>query len=157
MMAPMPDITVVYDPQRKCGRLVFNGRDWALDATPESALLISLGSDRRAHADDKLPDAYSLTNPAQPGTLMARRGWVGDALDPLGRLIGSRWWIFQRQKAIEPVRKGIEDATAEAVGWLATGRGIAINIAVRWLRHGVLAVRVRAGNSTVALNMAVSG
>lgn len=151
----MLDIAVVYDPVLHRCDLAFNGRDFALDATPASLMLISLGSDRRAHTDDVLPDALSEINPSNPGTLMARRGSPGDALDPQGRLVGSRWWIYQRAKATEATRKGFESSTVEALGPAAAARKLALQVTVRWLRKGFLGVRARLGTTPVELQLSL--
>jgi phage gp46-like protein len=153
----MADIAIAYNPTARCCDLVFTGRDFALDATPVSALLISLGSDRRARLDDVLPDAYSAMNPAGPATLLGRRGWVGDGLDNQARLIGSRLWLLVRQKATEGVRKSAEQILAEALAWLNSGRGLALDITVRWFNKTTLAYRVRVGSSTVTLQQTVGG
>lgn len=152
----MLDIAVAYDPVTHRCDLVFNGRDFALDSTPASLMLLTLGSDRRAHTDDVLPDSVSETNPANPGTLMARRGWPGDALDPQGRLSGSRWWVFQDAKATEATRRNFEGATTEALGPAAAARNLVLQVTVRWIRKGVLGVRARLGRTTVALNQSLT-
>ena len=46
------DLALHYDPARGCCDLVFTGQDLALDRTPITPMLVSLGSDRRARADD---------------------------------------------------------------------------------------------------------
>ena len=152
------DIALAYDPATHRCDMVFNGRDFALDATPATAMLLSLGSDRRARPDDALPDDNA--DPANPASLIARRGYPGDALDtPLGaqsRLIGSRLWLLLNAKANEATRKFCEQATAEAVDWLNTQRGLAVQVLVRWVRPGVLGIRVRAGASSLQLEQAVA-
>ena len=149
------DIQVSYDPVKRVCDLVFTGRDFALDATPVSAMLISLGTDRRARADDALPDAYDDLNPAGPASLLGRRGWCGDALDGQARLVGSRLWLLNRQKASETVRKSAEQIVAEAMAWLNTERGLAVDITVRWASKTALAFRVRAGASVVSMQQSV--
>lgn len=80
--------------------------DWLLgDAGEEaedelqSAIIIALGTDRRAAADDVLPDPDSDD----------RRGWWGDTnADVLfeGWPIGSRLWLLQRVAITGPEAKG---------------------------------------------------
>lgn len=61
----------------------------------ETAVIVSLFTDRQADADDEIPDG---TND--------KRGWWGDVLAPVpGDLIGSRLWLLHREKQTEPVRK----------------------------------------------------
>lgn len=149
----MVDIALAYHPTLLRCDMVFNGRDFALDGTQATAMLVSLGSDRRAHTDDELPDANA--DPANPASLTLRRGWPGDALDTQSRLVGSRLWLLLNAKATDATRKFCEQATAEAVDWLTTQRGLAVQVLVRWVRPGVLGIRVRAGASTLQLEQAV--
>ena len=150
----MLDIALSYNPTAQSCDMVFTGRDFALDPTPATAMLVSLGSDRRARPDDALPDDNA--DPLNPASLTLRRGWAGDALDAQARQIGSRLWLLTNAKATEATRKLAEQVTAEAMGWLATQRGLAISVLVRWVRPGVLGIRVQAGASALQLQRAVS-
>jgi phage gp46-like protein len=144
-------IALSYDQRRRRCDLAFSGRDFVLDTTPLTPVLISLGCDRRAHTDDVLPDA--VTNDYAPQRLNARRGWCGDALDTLGRLIGSRWWLMLRRKQDEATRKLQESATAEALAWVP----LPVSITVRWVRAGVLGTLVKIGSMTLNLTQQVGG
>ena len=150
------DIAVAYDPATRRCDLVFNGRDFARDATPLSAMLISLGTDRRARPDDALPDAFAATNPAGPATLLGRRGWCGDAFDTVGRLIGSRLWLLAREKHTEQTRKRAEQIVAEAVAWLRIERGLVVEVTVRWINRTTLGFRVRSGAATAEINQVIA-
>lgn len=75
-----------------------------------SALIISYFTDRRASADDALPDGSS-----------DRRGWWGDGQaedDPEGDLIGSRLWLLARAKATAETLQKCKEYLDEAVRWL---------------------------------------
>jgi len=150
----MLDFALVYDPVSRCADMAFNGRDFVLDATPATPLIMSIGCERRARNDDTLPD--DITNPLAPSTLMAKRGWWGDSLNPPGRLTGSRTWLVQRAKATEITRKAVENYLAEATGWLSTDLGLNVQITVRWLSSTYLGYRVRVGSTELALQLALS-
>lgn len=144
-------IALSYDQTRRRCDLAFDGRDLALDTSAITPVLISLGCDRRAHVDDPLPDVPD--NDFAPSRLNARRGWVGDALDQNGQLIGSRWWLMKRRKQTEDTRLLQEDATSEALAWCP----LPITIAVRWVSRGVLGTLVQVGDLSLELANPVAG
>lgn len=150
----MLDIALAYDPVARRADMVFGGRDFALDRTPATALIISVGCERRARDDDELPDAVS--DFFNPSTLSSKRGWWGDSLNPAGRLTGSRMWLLQRQKHTEAVRRAAETYLAEACQRFDRDLGMAVQITVRWLADGILAYRVRVGSTELALQMALN-
>ena len=78
------DVALQYDPVKRCCDLVFNGRDFALDYTPGSAMLFSILAERRAANDDVLPD--TVPDYTAPSTFIARRGadLAGDRAEPGG-------------------------------------------------------------------------
>jgi phage gp46-like protein len=134
------DLRLVYDPAtRRCDH-VFNGSDYEWDFGPETPVLIALGCERRARPDDGLPDAQS--DFYSPSAINPKRGFAGDALDPKGRLTGSRLWLFQRRKQDEPTRRGVESAIGEALGDFANENNFSIGVLVRWLRHNFLGIKV---------------
>jgi phage gp46-like protein len=140
-----------FDPARRRCDLAFNGQDFVLDTTPMTPVLISLGCDRRAHPDDTLPNA--VTNDYAPSRLNARRGWPGDALDALGRLIGSRGWLVLRLKQNEATRKLKESTVTEALAWMP----LPVSVTVRWVRRGVLGTVIKVGTTTLRLLDPVGG
>jgi phage gp46-like protein len=90
--------------------------DWAVangalvsSADVETAVLISLFTDRLALADDQIPDAPQLG-------MANRRGWWGDQ-DP-NYLIGSRLWLLDRVKGPLNVAQRAEDYAKEALQWM---------------------------------------
>lgn len=102
----MPDIRSVWDP----GAI---GADWILAEGQldqgrdlETAVIISLFTDRLAGLEDPLPDGTE-----------DRRGWWGDG-DRAVERIGSRLWLLAREKATEEVRLRAIEYAREALDWL---------------------------------------
>ncbi|HBL6966174.1 phage GP46 family protein [Morganella morganii] len=81
----------------------------------QSAIMISLFTDRLARSDDDYDDEY-------------RRGWWADA--GTDGFIGSRLWLLRRQKLTTQVAKKAEDYAREALGWLITD-GVVSDIQIR--------------------------
>ncbi|WGL97902.1 phage GP46 family protein [Arsenophonus sp. aPb] len=69
----------------------------------QSAIIISLFTDRLARDDDNIDDNF-------------RRGWWGDSGQDY--LIGSRLWLIQREKLTVNVARRAEDYAKEALQWL---------------------------------------
>lgn len=112
------------------------GGTLAGDHDIKTAVLISLFTDRRAEADDALPDAAG-----------SRRGWWGDALN--ARRIGSRLWLLSREKQLREVVSRTQEYAEEALAWL-TEEGIARRVVVTaeilqpgWIALTVLVERQR--------------
>ncbi len=72
------DIALAYNPANRRSDVVFTGTDFALDATPASAMLMSVCANRRAKPDDVVP--VVVTDWARPQSFTARGGYAGDAL-----------------------------------------------------------------------------
>ncbi len=147
------DIALAYNPATRCCDVVYSGRDFALDATPASAMLMSICANRRAKPDDVVPT--TVTDWATPESFTARGGYPGDALDPTGALVGSRLWLVQRALATEETLQDVQNYLAECLEWLESVRGMAVQIKVRWLAPQLLAFRARAGNTVLQLQKAL--
>lgn len=96
----------------------------------ETAVLISLFTDRQAGPDDVIPDGTD-----DP------RGWWGD----LGRTypIGSKIWLRLRSKRTEQTRMLVDGDIREALQWLVDdGVAASIDVAVEWDGPGFLAALV---------------
>lgn len=92
------------------------------DADLQTAVIISLFTDRRAEPDDVLPSADA-----------ARRGWWGDALAAesglgVGR-IGSRLWLLGREKILPETVTRAREYAQEALAWM-TAQGVAKQVTV---------------------------
>lgn len=157
--APVADLALRYDAVRRRFDLAIEGADLALDTTPATAMIVSIGTDGFARADDLRPDQPSAIpeDPAAPVVLNPRRGWVGDALDSGGRRIGSRLWLLERAKESEETRRRAAAMAAEALDWLATQRGYLIETSADWVRRSVLGLLARAGGAQVAVRRAIGG
>lgn len=149
------DTALVYDPaQHRCD-LAFDGTGFVLDDTPVTPVLTAIGLNRRARLDDEVPDPrdYGLN----PAVLNQRGGWCGDALDPRGRLTGSRMWLLVRRKQDEATRLLAESALQEALEPLANERGWPISITVRWVRAQLLGWQVFVRQVQLSLTTPVTG
>lgn len=157
--APIADLALRFDPLTRRFDLVASGTDLAVDLTPATAMIVSLGTDRYARDDDRLPGEPLAVpeDPAAPAQLNLRRGWVGDALDTAGRRIGSRLWLLEREKHSEATRLKAERAAAEALDWLTTERGYAVEVSAEWASRTVLAIIARAGGAGVTVRRAIGG
>ncbi len=147
------DIAMVYDPARRCADLAWSGGDFALDTTPATAMLIAIGSDRRARSDDTLPQ--TIDNPDAPVSLTARRGNPGDALDPQGRRTGSRLWLMHRAKHSEAERQRARGYLAEAMDAVGSAWGVATQVRTEWRDTATLVYLAQAGSTKVQLAKAV--
>lgn len=129
-----------------------NGRGRiGIDRTPASALLITLGTDRRADPDDITPDMQ--TAPAGTTTAtFSRRGWPGDILLPAGQRLGTRAWLYDRGKRDEATRTGIVEALTEGVAAIEDYHGIDISVTAQWStnRRDLLTATVSALGVTVS-------
>jgi len=86
------------------------GADLATDNGLETAVIVSLFTDRRADDDDALPSGTD------------RRGWWADAyvLSRFGapEPIGSRLWLLSREKTLAQALTKAQEYAAEALMWL---------------------------------------
>ncbi|MGE0487322.1 MAG: phage GP46 family protein [Gammaproteobacteria bacterium] len=86
----------------------------------ETAVILSLFTDRRAADDDALPDGTD-----------DRRGWWGDAYPDLpGDRVGSRLWLLFREKDMQAVVNRAREYVEEALAWLVED-GIARRVVVQ--------------------------
>lgn len=104
----MNDIALVW--QIDNADIVINQADFLLDDSLNTAVIISLFTDRRALDSDELP--------AGPDT--DKRGWWGDSFN--GSLIGSRLWLLSREKQLQSVLHKAQEYAEEALKWLVDDR-----------------------------------
>lgn len=139
----MSDTAIAWMRDLASGDWSMAGADLASGSDLETAILISLFSDREANVDDLIPDG---TNDP--------RGWIGDVDQPYK--IGSRIWLLVRSKQTQETLRLANDYVAEALQWLIDDGAVArFDISTEWTRRGVLGVGVVAyqqGGATQALN-----
>jgi phage gp46-like protein len=148
------DIAIAYDQVHQRCDLAFNGRDFALDTTWQTPVLMSLGCDRRAHPDDDLPQAQDTLSPNAP-LINLKRGWPGDMLDTRGELTGSRQWILSRVKQTEAVRRLAISIDQEALDWLPNRLGVDLTLDVSYPRRGMILHQVTVGQQTLVVQQVV--
>jgi phage gp46-like protein len=153
------DLALAYDASRNRCDLVFNGRDFVLDPTLATPMLMAVLSRRRARPDDVVPDRSPGTALA-PSSLTARGGWPGDALDPQGRLTGGWLWLLADAKATEQTRQQAEDNVAVGLEQVEADRNCTIALQVTWSPQRVaggrnLIVQAAGGGVGVAVTQMV--
>ncbi|MDE3022268.1 MAG: phage GP46 family protein [Pseudomonadota bacterium] len=101
----MSDISTVWNPAQGYGDFSIAGTQLQSGNDLQTAIFISLFSDRMANPDDVIPDGAG-----DP------RGWWGD----LGQdfPIGSRLWLLDRSKLTQSVANQARDYIQEALQWL---------------------------------------
>ncbi len=135
----MTDIRAVFIGERMVS-------DFALDAGAllaenglETAVVISLFTDRRAEPDDPLPAEAT-----------DRRGWWGDVAPPIvngrpveGSRLGSRLWLLSREKQLQSVVERARTYCAEALAWMIEdGVCERVDVEAEIVRTGVLGVGI---------------
>jgi phage gp46-like protein len=125
----MADIKTIYTPELMGGDFKlddFGGLE--TDYGLNTAVIISLFTNRRAADDDKLPHNDS-----------GRGGWWGDGEDP----IGSRLWLLNREVESTEVLNRAEEYVQEALAWMIS-EGVAqeVNIECWWERTGMLGIQI---------------
>ncbi|MDH4319866.1 MAG: phage GP46 family protein [Desulfobulbaceae bacterium] len=109
------------------------GYDLTTDETLQTAVILSLFTDRRADPDDELPDGTA-----------DRRGWWAEALDGIeDDRIGSRLWLLAREKQTAEVANRAREYAEEALQWLVDD-GVAAKVIVttEWIAMGALGMLV---------------
>ena len=136
----MTDVILAWDNGVGEGDLCIAGADLATDDGLQTAVLVSLFTDRRAEVDD-----------LQPGDT-DRRGWWGDRLNDDGDEIGSKLWLLDRRKIEPGLSAEIEAAAHEALQWMfADGAVRAVDVSAGRTGREEMGLRVvvtRLDNST---------
>ncbi len=122
----MTDFALALNADRSGFDLALDSCDLATDSGLRSAVIVSLYTERRAEADDVLPD----------GTTDRRGHWA----DPT---LGSRLWLLDRAKETDDVLARAQEYAQEALAWLvADGVARAVNVTAAFVQRGVLALTV---------------
>lgn len=110
-----------------------------METSLQTAVFISLFSDRRALPDDVLPFPEKA-GPLPPN----RRGTACDALlEKNGDRWGSRLWLLARAKQTEETRQAAEDYSYEALQWLIDDKQLqAVVVTASWISKGVLKLAI---------------
>ena len=105
----MSDLALVW--QKISADCAISGADLQRDDGLETAVILSLFLDRRARADDVIPDGTDN-----------RRGWWADTVIPdfQGQYDqhGSRLWLLHREKQLPEVLRRAKDYAEEGLAWL---------------------------------------
>ena len=103
------DIKIIWDNDTFEGDIEYNNGDLTRELGLETAVLMSLFTDRRASIDDELPDSNSDD----------RKGWWGDqVVVEEGDQIGSKLWLLSRGKTDQDTMIKAEGYAKEALQWL---------------------------------------
>ncbi|MCW5666468.1 MAG: phage GP46 family protein [Piscinibacter sp.] len=119
------------------GDLQVEGAQLDEDDGLETAVVLSLFTDRRANDDDALPDSAGQAE-------RERRGWWGDSYaEVTGDRIGSRLWLLSREKQLASVLERARQYADEALRWLVED-GVAreVTVSAEVVRSGVLGLQV---------------
>jgi phage gp46-like protein len=139
------DIATIWQPPYSFADWEMQGPLLRSGQNLETALLISLFTDRLAAADDMIPDG---TND--------RRGWWGDGTETVK--IGSRLWLLDRGKLTNETALRCKDYITEALKWmLDDGVAAAINVTTAVQLPSMLAAKVeiyRQDGAKIANNFA---
>jgi len=127
----MGDIALRWDVY--AADLAIEAGDLAIDDGLETAVILSLFTDRRARASDQLPDGQ-----------IDRRGWWGDVRPPVADdLCGSRLWLLGREKETSTVLERAREYATEALTWLILdGVAAAVDVVAEFVSAGVLGLHV---------------
>lgn len=126
----MPDITLQWNTATNSADWVQSGAVLQTGNDLQSAIVISLFTDRLANPDDVIPDGSN-----DP------RGWWADG----DVLIGSRLWLLKRAKQISETSQLAYQYIAEALQWLLDDGVVAqFDISVQWPFPGVLGAQITA-------------
>lgn len=125
------DIALKYNPDMKHFDLAIEGGDLVTDEGLQTAVILSLYTDRRALEEDELPGG---------GT--DRRGWWADAFRQ--RRHGSRLWLLAREKAEADARRRAEEYAREALQWIVDDRVAAeVDVEAEHLDRVTLGLNIR--------------
>lgn len=104
----MTDFRTAYRPDIGRADLAYSNGAIEIDDGLETAVIISIFTDRRARPDDVVP-----------GDPSDRRGWWGDAYPAVtGDRIGSRLWLLAREKQLPSVVVRAREYVRESLQWM---------------------------------------
>ena len=122
----MADLTIEWSEASNRGDLVQAGAALLMGLDLQTAILISLFSDRQAAPGDVIPDGSN-----DP------RGWWGD------NTIGSRLWLLSRSKQTQDTLQRAYDYIAESLQWLIDDGVVArFDLNCEWVRPSMLGAQI---------------
>lgn len=136
----MSDLALLWSDTDVAADFAIEENDLAADDGLETAVLLSLFTDRRAESGDILPDAE-----------VDRRGWWGDAFPTVdGDRIGSRLWLLGRSKETADVVARAEEYAREALAWLVEDKvAESVVVTASVVSRGVLGLSVEIARPAV--------
>lgn len=129
----MSDIKTTFNPDTQTFDWTLVGGQLAMDDGPQTGVILSVFTDRRAEVDDVLPGGGD-----------DRRGWWGDSYPEVpGDQIGSRLWLLARSKDTAAVLSRAREYGAEALRWMRED-GIAqrVDVDAERVMPGMLGLRL---------------
>lgn len=134
----MTDRLIRFDPHTLTGDLVLDGDSGTIVTTDglDTAVTISLFTDKRARDDDELPDNSG-----------DRRGWCLTArqreVDSEAEEIGSWLWLLGREKQIPSVVARAKGYAEDALAWMVRRKVAAkVTVTAEIARPGMLGLLV---------------
>lgn len=126
----LADLALTWDEQQGAADLSLIDNDLASDRGLETAVLLSLFTDRRAQPDDQPPS----------GDPNDRRGWWADELAAVeGDRIGSRLWLLDRSVNSNETARRAEEYAREALAWMIEDRVVsAVDVEINTSGKGLL-------------------
>lgn len=127
----MSDIELTW--AQSLGDIQVVANDVSIDEGLQTAIVVSLFSDRRADDVDALPFGHT-----------DRRGWWGDVYPTIPEdRIGSRLWLLSREKELPVVLVRAKEYAVEALQWLLTDRVASrVDVVTEFTRAGMLGIGV---------------
>lgn len=129
----MTDIRTIFVDMTKGADYALNALGLIEDDGLQSAVILSLFTDRRA-GDDDVP----------PGDANDKRGWWADAF-PIapGDKIGSRLWLLNREKQLQSVLNRAQEYAQESLQWmLDDGVAGSVVCGAQIVRQGLLGLSI---------------
>jgi phage gp46-like protein len=126
----LADLALVWSNAVAAADLAMIDSDLASDRGLETAVLLSLFTDRRAEPDDKPPS----------GDANDRRGWWADEFaDVEGDRFGSRLWLLARSPRTNETARKAEEYSREALAWMLEDRVVsAVDVTIELTNEALL-------------------
>ena len=122
--------------------IALDGPDLATDDGLQTAVIVSLFSDGRAHDDDTISDGS-----------MDRRGWWAAGINAVpGDVWGSRLWLLGREKQLTEVLPRAKEYAEESLRWLVDdGVARSVSATAVVVRDGVLGLQIEIARANDAV------